>query len=98
MLHKGECPLYVTSNQRVRFKIYWDEVQSCFVCEIIQLFFVVFYVVRFVHKFGFRSDIKGEKCEGVSETRVSERVFMYSPPPPECYGILPTACRSTELS
>jgi hypothetical protein len=47
--------------------------------EIIQLFFVVFYVVRFVHKFGFRPDIKGEKGTAVLETRVSERIYMYNP-------------------
>jgi hypothetical protein len=75
---RGVCPFFVTSNQSVPLKyiLGWSAVVFG-ACEIIRLFFVVFYVVWAVHKFGFRPDING-KSHAVIETRVFEMISMYS--------------------
>jgi hypothetical protein len=49
---KGDRTLFLTVTNVFQFRMHCAEVQSClFPCEILQLFSVVFYVVRAVHKF-----------------------------------------------
>lgn len=51
---KADTPLLVTTDRYILFKIPWTEMQSRFVRQIIQLFSVVFYVLRAVYKLDFR--------------------------------------------
>jgi hypothetical protein len=60
--------------------------QSCFVCEITPLFFVVLCVVRAVHQF-YRIIIKKtpnkrrrvEEGHAVMESHVFDRIYMFAP-------------------
>jgi hypothetical protein len=53
----------VTTNWHIPFKNTLDPYAVVlFACEIRQLFFIVFYVVRAVHTCGFRLDINDKHC------------------------------------
>jgi hypothetical protein len=69
-------------------------------CQIVELFSVVFYVVRVTHKFDFRFVINKNKLRhAVIKTRVIDMIYMfflYSRR--ECEGTQPTLCRSNGLS
>jgi hypothetical protein len=77
-LGKGGRPLFVTSNQCILVKntFGWSTVVSC-ACEIIQLFFVLFCVVRAARKFRFRLVINEERnlSNALVETRVFDRIY-----------------------
>jgi len=71
--------------------MYLAEVQSCFVCDLIQLFAVAFPVVSAMHKFDFRhvinEKIKSTSCNG--RYSCFERIYTLSPSRrSECYGTL----------
>jgi len=74
--------------------------------EMVQLRSVVFCVVRTVHKFDFRFVIgehltNGDQRQGhaVTEIQVCDRIYMFSPNRlSDCYGSLPTLCKSTAFS
>jgi hypothetical protein len=67
-----------------------------YACEIIQLFFVVFSVVRVVHKFDFRLVIneipnngdQWNECHAVSEIHVFGRIYTFFPIG-RCHSLLP---------
>jgi hypothetical protein len=50
----GEAEIVLCVTHVLQLIIHYAEVQACFACQTIQLFSVVFCVVRHVQKFGFK--------------------------------------------
>ena len=108
-LGKADRVLFVTSNRCIPVEGTggWSAVVFC-ACEIIELFSVVFCVVRTVQKFYSMSVLNGTRNKWrpvfITETFVMQGhriVFVtgsvFSPDRlGDCYGTLPTICRSTE--
>jgi hypothetical protein len=77
---QADRPLFVTCNRGIPVNntFGWKSVASC-ACEIIELFAVVFYVLRAVDEFDTRLVINKKLRQAVVETHVFGRLYMIFP-------------------